>query len=299
VISANGWMNTPSGFRLLNGAVADVRPLEAFANPAWLHEAVHGTLAAYVATGFAVAGFYAAALLRGALVAHAKKALLLSLSVATFALPLMLASGDWAADFVADHQKAKFAGMEAHFHTMAGAPLVIGGWPDPATGTVSYALKLPKLLSVLAHSDPNAVVQGLDAFPADEIPDPRLVHPFFDLMVGSFFIMAAAASWFWWLRWRQGEVPVRRGPLLLLLAASPFGMLALESGWMVTEFGRQPWIVQGYLRTSQTVTPHGGVFLVFATFLLVYLALTVGILRLLIAPGARGKAGTGGEVRHV
>lgn len=297
VISANGWMNTPTGFRLINGVVADVRPLEAFANPAWFHQAVHGTLAAYVATGFAVAGFYAAALFRGQATVHARKALVLSLAVATISLPFILASGDWAAVSVADRQKAKLAAMEAHFTTAAGSPLVIGGWPDPATGTVSYAIKIPKLLSILVHRDPNAVVQGLDAFPAGDRPDPRLVHPFFGLMVVSFFIMAGAAGWFWWLRLRRGQVTLDRGPLLVLVLASPFGMIALESGWMVTEFGRQPWIVQGFLRTSQAVTPHGGVLLVFATFLLVYLALTVGILRLL-QPGGEGDAGTGGEVHR-
>ena len=296
VISANGWMNTPSGFRLVNGVVSDIRPLEAFANQAWLHQAVHGTLAAYVATGFAVAGFYASDLLRGRVTERAKKALTLSLAVATVALPLMLISGDWAAASVAENQKAKLAAMEAHFTTMAEAPLVIGGWPDLETGTVPYSIKIPKLLSILAYDRTDAVVQGLDAFPQGSIPDPRLVHTFFGLMVGSFFIMAAAAVWFWWLRWRSKEVTLKRGPLMLLMLASPFGMIALESGWMVTEFGRQPWVVQGYLRTSQAVTPNGGLLLVFATFLLVYLALTVGILRLLLKPGVYGDAGNGGEV---
>jgi len=298
VISANGWMNTPTGFRLVDGVVAEVRPLEAFANPAWLHEAVHGTLAAYVATGFAMSGFYAATLLRGQATPYTKKALTLCLAVATVFLPFMLISGDWAASFVARHQKAKFAAMEAHFQSSAGAPLVIGGWPDPETGTVAYAIKIPKLLSVLADKDPDFVVKGLNAFPAEDRPDPRLVHPFFDLMVGSFLLMSVASGWFWWLRWRQGEVTVERKPLFLLLLASPFGMIALESGWMVTEFGRQPWVVQGYLRTTQGVTPHGGIFLVFTTFLLVYLALTVGILRLLLYPGQKGGAGKGSEVHH-
>ena len=295
VISANGWMNTPAGFRLVNGVVSDIRPLEAFANPAWFHQAVHGTLAAYVATGIAVAGFYAAAMLRGNVTEHTRKALTLSLAVASLSLPLMLASGDWAAVKLADTQKAKFAAMEAHFETSAGAPFVIGGWPDPEQETVHFGIKVPKLLSVLAHRDPDAVVQGLDAFPEADRPDARLVHPFFDLMVLSFFIMAAAAAWFWWLRWRKKEVTVERRPLVALVAASPFGIIALESGWMVTEFGRQPWVVQGYLRTSEGVTPHGGVFLVLTTFFLVYLALTAGLVRLLLQPQGSGERS---EVRH-
>src|SRR5208337_1355167 len=101
VISANAWMNTPTGFRLVNGAIADVHPLQAFANPAWAHEAVHGTLAAYVATGFALAGVYALALLRGPTSDYNKRALTLALAVASVSLPLMLVSGDWAAMSVA------------------------------------------------------------------------------------------------------------------------------------------------------------------------------------------------------
>ncbi len=296
VISANGWMNTPAGFQMVNGVASDIRPLVAFANQAWPHQAVHGTLAAYVATGFAVAGFYAADLLRGRKTSQVKRALTLSLAVGTLSLPLMLMSGDWAAEALAENQKAKLAAAEAHFKTGAAAPLIIGGWPDPQTGTVRYAIKIPKLLSYLATGDANSVVQGLDAFPQGSTPDPRIVHPFFDLMVGSFFVMAAASGWFWWLRWRQKEVTLKRGALVLVLIAAPFGMIALESGWMVTEFGRQPWIIQGYLRTSDAVTPNRGLLLIFATFLFVYLALSVGILKLLLRPQGRGEGGK--EVLH-
>ncbi len=284
VMSANSWMNTPAGFRLINGSVADVSPLQAFANPAWAHEAVHGTLAAYVATGFAVAGVYAAALLRGRCTEHNRRALTLALATAGVCLPLMLISGDWAAYFVANHEKPKLAAMEAHFTTMRGAPLVIGGWPDPATGKVVYGIEIPGLLSLLAHRDPGSLVEGLDAFPKDTVPDPRLVHPFFDLMVGSFFIMLAAAAWFWWVRLRHRDAPLEKWLLRALLCASPFGMIALESGWLVTEFGRQPWLIQGYMRVAEGVTPNSGIGLVFMTFLALYVVLSVGLLRLLLRP---------------
>ncbi|MBU5612308.1 cytochrome ubiquinol oxidase subunit I [Geomonas azotofigens] len=297
VISANGWMNTPSGFQMVNGSPSDVLPLRAFANEAWPHEALHGTLAAYVATSFAIAGYYAAMVLKGRGAVEAKKALSLSLSVAAVTAPLMLVTGDWAADSVAKFQKAKLAAMEAHFKTSAAAPLVIGGWPDPDTGRVRYAVRIPKLLSILAHDDPNAVVQGLDAFPQGTTPDPRLVHPFFDLMVGSFFVMGIGLGWFWWLRWRQKEVPDQPRLLKYLMFASPFGIIALESGWLVTEFGRQPWVVQGYLRTSQSVTPNGGVVSVFITFVVVYLCLTAGMLKLLLRHQGR-HGGEGKEVEH-
>ncbi len=296
VISANAWMNTPAGFRVVNGSLVDVHPLWAFGNPAWAHEAVHGTLAAYVATGFAVAGVYALALLRGRSTDYNKRALMLALAVATVSLPLMMISGDWAAYFVAKNEKPKLAAMEAHFTTSHGAPLVIGGWPDPASRRVLYGIEVPKLLSILAQRDPDALVAGLDAFPQGKTPDPRLVHPFFDLMVASFFIMFAAAAWFWWLRMRRREFPRGKWPLRALLCASPFGMIALECGWLVTEFGRQPWIVQEYMTTVEGATPSAGIGLVFITFLSVYIALTIGLLKLLIRPEP-GKMGieSGGE----
>ncbi|MDR3581613.1 MAG: cytochrome ubiquinol oxidase subunit I [Oryzomonas sp.] len=300
VISANAWMNTPAGFSLANGVLVDVHPLQAFANPAWAHEALHGTMAAYVATGFAMAGVSAAAMLRGRNLDLNKRALTLSLAVASVALPLMLISGDWAATILAVQQKPKLAAMEALFTTTRGAPLVIAGWPDPATGTVRYGIKIPKLLSLLAHRDFDAVVEGLDAFPPGTTPDPRIVHPFFDLMVGSSFIMVGAAAWFWWLRWRRREVPQGKWQLRALLFASPFGMIALESGWLVTEFGRQPWIAQGRMRVAEGVTTQSGIGLVLLTFLIVYLALTAGLLWLLFRPSSAGTGmETKQEVRHV
>lgn len=300
VISANAWMNTPAGFRLVNGTLADVHPLQVIANPAWAHEAVHGTLAAYVATGFAMAGVYAAALLRGRRSDYNKRALTLALAVATVSLPLMLISGDWAAMTLAVQEKPKLAAMEALFTTARGAPLVLGGWPDPASGKVLYGIEVPKLLSLLAHRDPDAIVEGLDAFPPGATPDPRLVHPFFEMMVASFSIMLAAALCFWWLRWRRREVPMDKWPLRALLFASPFGMIALESGWLVTEFGRQPWIAQGHMHVAEGVTTQTGIGLMFFTFLVVYLALTAGLLKLLVWPASAGKGSqTTQEDRHV
>jgi cytochrome d ubiquinol oxidase subunit I len=282
VISANAWMNTPTGFTLEGGALRDVSPLAAMLNPAFAHQAVHGTLAAYAATGFGMAGIYALALLRQGASPYLKRVLVLALAVGSCSLPFMLVSGDWAAAFLAEHQPAKLAAAEAHFETMAGAPLVIGGWPDPATGEVHFGIKIPKLLSLLAYKDPAGVVRGLNDFPADEVPDPRLVHPFFDLMVGAFFIMAAVAGWFWWRIWRKDDITGNRRLLWLVVMAAPFGLIALECGWMVTEFGRQPWIIQGVMKVAAGATPNEGIAVLFAVFLLVYILLTAGLMKMLL-----------------
>jgi len=212
----------------------------------------------------------------------------------------MLVSGDWSAMTLAVQQKPKLAAMEAHFTTARGAPLIIGGWPDPATGQVLYGIRIPKLLSFLAFRNSDSLVEGLDAFPPGDAPDPRLVHPFFDLMVASFFIMLASAVWFWWLRWRRREVPLGKWSLRAFLIASPFGMIALESGWLVTEFGRQPWIARGHMRVAEGVTQQTSTGLVLLAFLVVYLALTVGLLILLMRPASsEGVTKTSQGDRHV
>ncbi|MFB3817973.1 MAG: cytochrome ubiquinol oxidase subunit I [Candidatus Methylomirabilales bacterium] len=285
VISANAWMNTPAGFSLEGGRVAAVQPLAAMANPAWLHQALHGTLASYVATAFAVAGLYAAARLRGREGEHIRRGLGLALVVAALFLPLMPLTGDYAARVVARTQPAKFAAMEGIFQTTAGAPMHIGGWPDLEAGRMRYGLEIPKLLSLITFWDPDAVVTGLHAFPADRRPDPRLVHTFFQAMVGSFFVMAFPLAWAGWLRHRRRLTAPPRGFLWAVLGASPFGFLALESGWLVTEFGRQPWLAAGYMRLAEGVTPRAGIEWVFLVFLAVYVALTVGLLRLLLSGG--------------
>ena len=213
------------------------------------------------------------------------------MTVASVALPLMLVSGHWAAITLAVQQKSKLAAMESLFTSSRGAPLVIGGWPDPASGKVLYGIRIPKLLSVLVHFNPDALVEGLDAFPPGSTPDPRLVHSFFDLMVASFFIMLAAAVWFWWLRWRRREAPLDKWPILAILFASPFGMIALESGWLVTEFGRQPWIARGHMRVAEGGTQHANIGLVLFTFVVAYLALTTVLLKLLLQSAA-AEAGT-------
>lgn len=299
VISANAWMSTPAGFTMINGTMTELKPFEAFTNPAWPHQAVHGTLAAYVATAFGMAGVYAVALLRGRVTEHNRRALKLALAVGGISIPLMFLSGDWAAYVVGNHQKPKLAAMEAHFKTIKGAPLIIGGWPDIEKKEVKYGIEIPKLLSLLVHRDPNAEVTGLADFPKGTTPDPRLVHTFFDLMVGSFFLMLTASICYWWAKWRGKEIG--RPLLTLIVIASPAGIIALESGWMVTEFGRQPWAVQGLMLVADGVTPNGGITAMLALFVALYLALTAGMFKLLFRRRAGGKGvevtREGGDVR--
>ena len=273
VVIANAWMNTPTGFTITAGEVAGVDPVAAMLNPAALQQTLHMTLAAYAATGFAVAGIHAFLLLRDPLNAFHRRALTIGLLVGAPAAILQPISGDLSARNVAQYQPAKLAAMEALFETRTGAPLLIGGWPDVERRTVRFGLEVPAGLSLLAHHDPTAEVTGLDRIPPGDWPSISIVHLAFQAMVGLGSVMALVALWSIWVVYRQGEVSGHRRLLWAIALSGPFGFTAIEAGWTVTEVGRQPWIVHGVLRTSDAVTPMPGLVYTFLGFTLLYLFL--------------------------
>ncbi len=283
VISANAWMNQPRGFEMVNGKAVNVEPLRAMFNPALPYQVAHGALAAYVVTGFAVAGVYGFAMLRGQRSAYNRRALALALAVAVIATPLQIVVGDLSARFVAHNEPGKFAAMEGQFATESGVPLRIGGIPDPGAGETRYALEIPKLASILAFEDPNATIVGLDSMPAGTTPDARMVHYPFQVMVGlGFFMLLVAGVFFVQSAIRKRIDP---GKLVLLgtVAAAPLAFVAMEAGWLVTEFGRQPWIIYQLMKTTEAATPRDGVVALLGVFFVVYLALAAG-LALLLGP---------------
>jgi cytochrome d ubiquinol oxidase subunit I len=283
IVSANAWMNTPVGFVIRNGKVVDINPLQAMFNPSTPYETVHMILACYVATGFAVAAVYAAALLRGKRTEYNHKGLLLAMSMALVATPLQLISGDLNARFLSNAQPIKFAAMEALFETKQGAPLTVGGIVDSATGQVYYALEIPNGLSLLANGDPNSTIKGLNEYPRDNWPNVALVHLSFDGMVGSGVFILLVAVVFWFLYWlRKRVIPEHRWLLWGVILSGPLSFLAIELGWMVTELGRQPWVIYGYLRTKDAVTTAPGLNISFLVFSLVYVLLAVALIWLLL-----------------
>ncbi len=298
VISSNGWMNEPAGFEIRDGKAVNVDPLAAMFNRATPYEVLHGTIAAYVATGFAIAGIYAIAMLRGNRSEFNRRALMIALAVAAVFTPLQIVSGDLSARFLAHNQPEKFAAMEGQFQTEEGAPLRIGGFPDTGAKETRYAIEIPKMLSFMGYEDVNATVRGLNDFPQDEIPDPRLVHYPFQIMVACGFAMlfvslgAFAIAW-----WRRRFAPSRL-VLYAIACMTPLGFVAIEAGWFVTEFGRQPWIIYHLMRTDQAATPRDGIWVVFVLFFFMYVALTAGLALLLLREGRRPHAPTD-EVPHV
>ncbi|HEV2845690.1 MAG TPA: cytochrome ubiquinol oxidase subunit I, partial [Thermoanaerobaculia bacterium] len=281
VVAANAWMNTPTGFRLVDGRMVDIDPLAAMLSPAAIPQAVHMLLAAYAAVGFAVAGIHAWVLLRHPESRFHRAALGVALLVGGPAALLQPLSGDFLAQMVAEYQPAKLAAMEGQFETERAAPLRIGGLPDPEARVTRWAIEIPYGMSLLAHHDPNAEIIGLNDIPRENWPNVTIVHLSFQVMVACGMAMAALALAAGWLWWRRRRVPEDRWLLRALVLASPLGVLAIETGWLVTEVGRQPWIIQGVMRTRDALTPMKGLTVPLVTITLVYVALGVIVVFLL------------------
>ena len=274
VVLVNAWMNTPVGFTLdTTGAFASIDPVTAMRSPAAFQQALHMLLASYAATGLAVAGIHAWMLLRGAAPTFHRRALALALCVGGPAAVLQPLSGDVSARVVAVTQPVKLAALEGQWATERGAPLRIGGWPDASREETRWALEIPYGLSLLAFHDPRAEVRGLLTVPATDRPPVAIVHLAFQAMVGLGSAMALVALWTAWVAWRRRDLSSHRWLLRALVFVAPFGFLATEAGWIVTEVGRQPWIVQGLMRTARAVTPMPGLVVPMITFTALYVGL--------------------------
>jgi len=286
VVTANAWMNAPTGFTLTDGVIGNVDPIAAMLNPAAFSQVLHMTLAAYAATGFATAGIHAIALLRKTPhPAFHRNALQIGLLVGVPAALLQPLSGDISARHVAEYQPVKFAAMEAHHHT-GPMPFVIGGWPDVTTGTNKFAIEIPGAVSLVIHGDARASIPGLDAVPVHDQPPVTVVHIAFQIMIACGVVMGLVGLWAIVRIWRRrrglGRSLPNDTPFLRALALSaPLGFIAVEAGWTVTEVGRQPWIVQGFMRTADAVTPVPGLVVSFMVFTMLYIGLSIAVVWLL------------------
>ncbi len=282
VVIANAWMNAPVGFKLVNNLPTEIDPIIAMTSPAAFPQVLHMLIASYAAIGLLAAGVHAFMLLRDRQNTFHRRAFGICLALGCSMALLEPLSGDILAQMVAKSQPIKLASLEGQFDTMRGAPLRIGGLPNVETKETPYSIEIPKLLSFLAHHDLNAEIQGLKDFPRQDWPPVLLVHLNFQLMVACGSIMALVSLWAAALYLKTRKLP--DSPLFLktVLCISPLGLAAIESGWMVTELGRQPFVIAGILRTSHAVTPMPGLWIPFSTFLLVYLALGAIVIVLLV-----------------
>jgi cytochrome bd ubiquinol oxidase subunit I len=286
VIAANAWMNEPAGFTLNSaGEVVDVDPAKVFFNDAWPYEASHMLVAAYLVGGFLVASVYAVGMLRGRRDRYHRLGFLIPFTIAAVATPIQMVVGDTLARWVYDNEPTKFAAIELVPETDSDVPETLLGRLD-SDGDVEGGIAIPGLASIL--SDPSSgtatVVRGLDSFPADERPSERevnTVHLAWDVMVGLGTLLCILSAWYA-LTWIfRRDMPRSK---LFLRAASVAGVaavLAMEAGWVVTEVGRQPWIVRGHMKVEDAATTNGGVWVTFLAVVAIYLALATTVVLVL------------------
>jgi len=274
VIAANGWMNSPAGFDWIDGQAYNIDPVAAMFNDAWISQSTHMVVAAFSATGFAVAGVHALLLLRGKYPEFHRKAYKIALAFGAVAALLMPVSGDLTAKNLAKRQPEKLAAMESHFETGTNVPLFIGGIPDMEKNEVNWAIPIPGFLSYLAYGKFDAEVQGLNEFPEDEWPPVVLTHISFQIMVLLGFLMAGIGLLYFIFSWKWKKYLEKRWWLILLVISVPLGYISIETGWMVTELGRQPWIIYRIMRVEDAVTPMPGIIYPLIVISTIYLLLT-------------------------
>jgi cytochrome d ubiquinol oxidase subunit I len=291
VVAANAWMNQPQGFTLnAAGKVVDVEPLKVLWNPATSYEVPHMILAAYMVVGFLVASIYAVGMLKGRRDRLHRLGLLIPLTIGLIATPIQLFVGDTAARAVADHQPAKFAGMECIQETGTHQTEWVGG--ICTEDGVKWGIGIPDLDSFLVGWSADTKVTGLDDIPVDERPPANtLLHLAFDAMVGIGTALLALGAWVGFVWWRKRDIPRTPWFLRAVAVSGAAAILALWCGWIVTEVGRQPWIVQGYMRTSEAVTEADGIWFSFAIVLLLYAAIGTIAVKVLRGMSRRWREG--------
>ena len=287
VVAANAWMNSPSGFTLdAAGNVTAVDPIGVIFNDSMPLQAAHMLVAAYLVGGFLVASVYATGMLRGRTDRYHRLAFTIAFTVAAIATPIQMAIGDSLARWVYNNQPVKFAAIELVPQTSSDVPETLLGHLNE-DGTVSGGIPIPGLASWL--SDPSTgratVVQGLDSVAAADAPTIRevnIVHLGWDVMVGIGTLLFLLALWYaasWVFRRRM---PASRWFLRAAACAGVLGVVCMEAGWIVTEVGRQPWIVYEYMKVEDAATGNTGVWISFVAVVLLYLAVaatTILVLR--------------------
>jgi cytochrome d ubiquinol oxidase subunit I len=270
VVSVNAWMNQPQGYTLDGaGNVTDIDPLKVMWTPATGYEVLHMILAAYLVTAFLVASVYAVGMLRGRRDRHHRLGLVIPLTVASILAPIQFVVGDTAARAVADDQPIKFAAMECVDHTQSDVTEYIGG--ICTDDGVEFGIPIPGLDSYLVGFSTDTVVTGLDSVPADERPPANtMLHLSFDAMVGIGSAMIGLGLWFGFVWWRKRDIPKTPWFLRAVAISGAAAIVAMEAGWIVTEVGRQPWIVYEVMRTEDAVTGASGVWLTFSIVLVLY-----------------------------
>jgi len=291
VLAANSWMNTPGGVTIDAGRLVSVDTMAALFTPALAYEFWHFLIAIYITAGCVIASVYAVAWLRGRRDHYQRLAFAVPFTVAAALTPVQLVVGDLSARALVQDQPAKFAAMEITWTTRDHNPEFVGGLLD-SSGAIHLGVELPSLDSILVGYSPNAVIRGMTSFaPAarPNIVESNITHLAFDLMVGLGTVGAALSAWYLWVLARRRRLPDSVLFYRLAALAGIGSYLAVESGWVTTEVGRQPWIVYGVMRVSDAVTdaPAAFVWTMLSVLVVVYALIAYFFITLLLKLAAR------------
>ncbi len=272
ILSANSWMQTPQGFTLgEDGLLYPTNWLEIIFNPSFPYRFFHMVTAAYLTTAFTVAGIGAFYLWRERHVSHARVMFGMAMIMAILVAPMQLVLGDLHGLNTLEHQPAKVSAMEGLWDTQREAPLVLFGWPDQDAETTRYKLEIPQLSSLILTHDPQGEVKGLKEWPPDERPPVAWVFWSFRIMVGVGIMMIATGviGLVLYLRKRLFDTKWFQ---VWCMALTPGGFIAVLAGWFVTEIGRQPYIVYGFMKTAEATSPvsAGPIAISLLAFVVVY-----------------------------
>ncbi len=257
ILSVNSWMHTPTGYEIAaNGQfVPGDSWWDIIFNPSFPYRLVHTLMAAYLTTAFVIGGVAALHLLRNKMDMRARKMFSMAMWMAALVAPLQIFAGDLHGLNTLEHQPAKVMAMEGHFDSHPdGAPLILFGIPNSEEKRIDYAVKIPKMGSLILKHDPNAPLDGLDTIDDDKEPPVGMVFWSFRIMVGIGFAMLGIGLWSLFARWRKKLYDwslLHRAAILM----GPSGFVAVIAGWITTEVGRQPYTVYGLLTTADSVSP--------------------------------------------
>lgn len=292
VVSVNGWMNAPTGFDLVDGVPTNIDPVAAIFNSAAGWQFLHMYLAGVMVVGFSVAAVYAVGWLRGRKDSLHRLGIAVPLLFAAMATPIQPVVGHFAGQRLADEQPIKLAAMEGLATTTDRANLELGGFWNGEELVGAIEIPIDGLLSFIAQNDFDAEVIGLDAVPPEDRPPVGVVHVAFQTMVAIGSILVLLIGWAAWRRWRHGDDVFESVWFLrALVAAGPAAIVAMETGWITTEVGRQPWIVHGLLRTEDAVTDAGYIWISLAILVVVYAGMTIGATAVIRSMSARWREG--------
>ena len=280
VIAVNAWMNQPGGFTTKDGRIVSVNTWQVFFNRASIYEMPHMILAAYMVAGFTVAGVYAAGILRGRRNRYHYLGFALGFVPAAVLTPFQIFVGDTAARAIAHAQPVKFASMEYVARTSSDVPEWLGG--VYVNGHIYAGLKIPGFDSLLVGFSTGTKVTGWDSVPpADRPPVVWLIHLCFDAMVGLGFLLLLAGLWALYAWWRHRRLPSQRLFWLLGAVSGLAAIVAMECGWVVTEVGRQPWVVYQLQTTTAAATTNGGVIASLSIVVVLYAVLGAAVILIL------------------